>query len=509
MAVTSGFYNSVNHDRKYNAMQLANLLDGIINDGVFMTVGDHFAVSQNSGMTVKVGIGRAWFNMTWLYNDSQLVLAVEPSDLTLPRIDAVVVEVNTSQEVRASTIKIVKGTPNASPVAPTMVSTATIHQYPLALISVGANVSSITADKITNKVGTADCPYVNGILTTSTVEAQAASWETAFNTWFDGVKGTLSGDVAGNLLNLINDRVKYTDRASESEALDGTDDVKYMTPAKNKRVLNRTLATVPWIKIASYETAGAGNWVAPDLFGNGQPYEVGVMIIGGGGSGHARVFTVANSNHGSLGGASGYSLYIILTVTPGQSFPYVVGAKGAAVTASKPSTPNADGLSGGSSAFNGKTAAGGGGGKPGIPSYGKDSARGAQCAPCYEGYNSVPEVANPFGGTVVTVQTDSSNHPYVGGIPSMCFNPFENRRILGAGGGALGGTQYNGGKDPITGLGGGNSMLSTGTNTASSANAPGCGGGGCFVYTDAATASATSGAGADGAVYIYARKAVS
>lgn len=245
MAVTSGFYNSVNHDRKYNAMQIANLLDGVINDGVFMTVGDHFAVTENSGMTIKVGIGRAWFNMTWLYNDSQLVLAVEPSDLTLPRIDAVVVEVNTSQEVRASTIKIVKGTPNASPVAPTMVSTATIHQYPLAFITVDANVSTITGSKITNKVGTTSCPYVNGLLETSTVEAQTAAWEAMFNEWFDGVKDTLDEEVAGNLLNLINLRVRYEDKASDADILAGSSETKFVTPAAAAKLKTLIRQTAP------------------------------------------------------------------------------------------------------------------------------------------------------------------------------------------------------------------------------------------------------------------------
>ena len=37
-------------------------------------------------------------------------------------------------------------------------------------------------------------------------------------------------------------------------------------------------------KIASYETAGAYEWEAPDLC-DGQPYKIGVLVIGAGGGG--------------------------------------------------------------------------------------------------------------------------------------------------------------------------------------------------------------------------------
>ena len=38
MSVTSGFYNGLSHDRKYNAVQMSSLFDGIINDGIFQSI---------------------------------------------------------------------------------------------------------------------------------------------------------------------------------------------------------------------------------------------------------------------------------------------------------------------------------------------------------------------------------------------------------------------------------------------------------------------------------------
>ena len=72
MALTYGFYNSLNGDRKYNAMDISRLFDGLIKDGVFMSIGSAFIVEASSERVVNVGIGRAWFNNTWIYNDANI-----------------------------------------------------------------------------------------------------------------------------------------------------------------------------------------------------------------------------------------------------------------------------------------------------------------------------------------------------------------------------------------------------------------------------------------------------
>ena len=44
MSVTSGFFNSLNGDRRYNAEQMSSIFDGIINDGIFANIGTAFGV---------------------------------------------------------------------------------------------------------------------------------------------------------------------------------------------------------------------------------------------------------------------------------------------------------------------------------------------------------------------------------------------------------------------------------------------------------------------------------
>ena len=227
MSVTYGFYNAVNHDRLYNAIQMSQLFDGIIQNGVFSTIGDALVVTPQSGMNIKVGEGRAWFNHTWTLNDADLVLTVPSlASIIMSRIDAVVLEVDSSLAVRANTIKIISGTEATAPVKPTLVHTAEVNQYALAYITIPQGATEIKAENIENVVGTDETPFVTGVLQQVSIETLLQNWatryeewidnfestnETAFNEWFDNLRYVLDGDVAGHLQNEIESTmVNYT-----------------------------------------------------------------------------------------------------------------------------------------------------------------------------------------------------------------------------------------------------------------------------------------------------------
>lgn len=237
MTVTYGFYNSQNGDRKYNAEQMGSIFDGVINDGIYQSIGDHFAVSPDSGDVVLVGSGRAWFNHTWTLNDASLPIECEPSDILLNRYDAIILEVNSTDSVRANTIKAVKGTPGSNPSYPTLINTETVHQYPLAYIYRAAGSASITAANIRNVIGTSSTPFVTGILQVTSVDEIYRQWEDqwnqwfavtsaagtnemeawmneqqlAFNTWFGNLQIILDGDVATRLALAIQDLQEFQD----------------------------------------------------------------------------------------------------------------------------------------------------------------------------------------------------------------------------------------------------------------------------------------------------------
>jgi hypothetical protein len=201
MSVTSGFFNSIAEDRKYNATQISRIFDGIILDGVFGSIGDAFMVRANAGMVVAVGEGRAWFNHTWTLNDADILLTVPDAHAILSRIDTVVLEVNADDTVRANSIFIRAGDAATNPVPVALTNTETIHQYPLAYISVPFQTNTILPGFITNVVGTAACPFVTGPLSMVTTDELLVQWQNQFGVWFDAVKGQLSTDPAGNLQN--------------------------------------------------------------------------------------------------------------------------------------------------------------------------------------------------------------------------------------------------------------------------------------------------------------------
>lgn len=185
MSVTSGFFNSLNGDRKYNAEQMSAIFDGIINDGVFMSIGEAFAVKADTGYQVTVGIGRAWFNSTWIYNDAILPVLLEPSEVLLDRIDAVVIQVDRTDAVRKGDIQVVKGTPSSSPLRPSLVKTEKVNQYPLAYILRKAGSESITQGSITSMVGTSDCPFITGILEVMDIDNIVLQWGAQWDEWYD------------------------------------------------------------------------------------------------------------------------------------------------------------------------------------------------------------------------------------------------------------------------------------------------------------------------------------
>jgi len=213
MSVSSGFFNSLNGDRKYNAAQMSAIFDGLIIDGVFASIGTAFAVKAAGSLTVNVGVGKAWFDHTWTVNDSILPMTAPEAEVLLDRIDAVVLEVNGMESVRENTIKFVKGNPSSAPSRPTLTNEGNVHQYPLCYIYRKYGTAVINQADITPMVGTESTPFVTGILQTVSLDELLGKWqdeldrftdarsqevddwitqeESDFTTWFDKMKADL------------------------------------------------------------------------------------------------------------------------------------------------------------------------------------------------------------------------------------------------------------------------------------------------------------------------------
>lgn len=210
MAFTYGFYNSKNHDRKYDARQFSSIFDGIIADGVFESIGKSLTVKLKQNRTVLVQEGRAWFNHTWSDNDTPYELTIDNPDVLYTRWDAVVIEINTDDMVRANALKVVKGTPASNPSKPTMKKTTSLFQYPLAYIQVVPGKTTLDGSDIQNVVGSPECPFVKPVTKVATLSDVYAQYEsqyqesitkktTEFENWFRTIQSNLNGDQATKL----------------------------------------------------------------------------------------------------------------------------------------------------------------------------------------------------------------------------------------------------------------------------------------------------------------------
>ena len=211
MAITSGFFNSVNGDRKYNAEQINEFFGQLISSGVLPNPSTNLQVKAKSGMTVQVLAGKGFIDSHWVKNDAAAEFTLDTADSVLNRIDAIIMKLDLNTDARTITIEVKKGTPASSPTAPTMTRTTAVKEYCLATVYVGKTVTSISQSNITDTRANTDvCGWVTGLITQvdtadlfiqyqSAYEEQLAimnDWfehkQTQFDNWFNALTSTLN-----------------------------------------------------------------------------------------------------------------------------------------------------------------------------------------------------------------------------------------------------------------------------------------------------------------------------
>lgn len=182
MSITSGFFDSVNGDRLYDADQMSNYFDGLVSNGVYESIGDRFLVSSaNSGMAVTVGTGRAIINSRWVKNDATETLTLDPSDVQLMRIDAIVLRLDT--DARSITLTIKKGTAvSSNPTMPEITRTATVYELYLASVLIGKGATQPTS--ITDLRPSSYCGWVTGVVQQVDTSDLFNQWQTAYAAMF-------------------------------------------------------------------------------------------------------------------------------------------------------------------------------------------------------------------------------------------------------------------------------------------------------------------------------------
>lgn len=267
--VKYGFYTSVNRDRVYDNTDFSRVLSAVINDGVFAHIGDKLAVTPSSGMTVRVGTGRAWFNDTWTALETAGYLTLSSSRPNMARIDAVVLTVDKSQ--RINSIGVIEGTPSANPVKPSMASGSDdIFNHPLAYVTVPAGSTAISNANIEIAVPSTT-PYVTGPMQVADMSYLFAQWSGQFSDWFTHLNNELNSNQAANLQRQIDEiqteglEKLAVERLIDGVKFDGSKNINHLatcttaaaTAAKAASLTGFSLATGSWavVKFSNTNTA--------------------------------------------------------------------------------------------------------------------------------------------------------------------------------------------------------------------------------------------------------------
>ena len=201
---TSGFFNSVNGDRTYNADQMSAIFEGLITDGVYESVGNKMAVQPNNGMTIQIATGRGWFAKHWVNNDSEYTITLEASDVLLNRYAAICIRVDDSDAVRSAVPYIKYSDYATTPVKPTMTRTENVKEYCLAYVYIKAGATVITASDIEDtRANTELCGWVTGLIEQLNTTTLWSQWEALFTEWFNGLQDLINENTEAMLVNAL------------------------------------------------------------------------------------------------------------------------------------------------------------------------------------------------------------------------------------------------------------------------------------------------------------------
>lgn len=182
MAQRAGFFNALLnngvYDRRYNADDYRNNLAVIISDGVLRSDADDLRATAN-GLSVNIGIGRAWIRGAWYENDTDYQITVSAPSTANPRRDRIMLRFDNSLDVRNISLHYAEGIPAANPTPPDPMDTDTVKDLVLCDILVPVNATAVTVTD--TRAEKALCGWVYS------VKGDDSFFETLdnnFNAWF-------------------------------------------------------------------------------------------------------------------------------------------------------------------------------------------------------------------------------------------------------------------------------------------------------------------------------------
>lgn len=183
MGEFANFYNSVNHDRVYDASSMEEWLRPFFVTGVFN--GSLQVTADGTSMAVTVAPGYVNIKGKTRWFESATVLEIAPASGSLRRIDNIVVRRDDAN--RNFVLDVVKGTAAASPVAPAPTRTDSVYELVLARVTVGIGALNIRQQDVTDMRPDASvCGWVVSTVTEMDFSQFTAQFEDFFATFKEG-----------------------------------------------------------------------------------------------------------------------------------------------------------------------------------------------------------------------------------------------------------------------------------------------------------------------------------
>ena len=225
-AIESG--DTPTYDRAYGSAEEREERKMLVGNGIYANPATNMQVVADNGMTVKVKPGACWIEGAFgvVDNDESKTLTASENG----RIDLIVARFDLSLSARDIHIDVIQGT-EGSTSPPGITRSNSVYDIQLAKINVRAGAASILQSDITDtRYDSAVCGIVAGILDQIDTTNLFAQYQDTFDDFMADLETALSGDVAGNLLALINNHIADTDNphnvTKSQVGLENVDNVK-------------------------------------------------------------------------------------------------------------------------------------------------------------------------------------------------------------------------------------------------------------------------------------------
>ena len=249
MSYKYGFFDSVdlgngNYDRVYSSAEFSHYWALLVGNGVFTQPSTSLNVVATTpvSMSIKVLPGTGWIKGHYLTipdnNDESIVVPV--ADPSLPRIDSIIMALNNND--RDMTLYVRSGTAAVSPTAVTLQRYDGVWELELAQITLAAGAGNITQQSIRDMRTDPDrCGIVTGLIDQLDVSGFFTAARASFDEWFEGVRGELGGDAAGNLYNKI-ERLEASNTENLNNLIENLNQSHAFGHSSDKSLLSDILA---------------------------------------------------------------------------------------------------------------------------------------------------------------------------------------------------------------------------------------------------------------------------